>query len=185
VLRPDYPITTERLLIRPLLASDAAAVHAYKSRAEVCRYLPHGVLSLEQVIDRIATSYARTELDDEGQSLSLAVQERVSGILVGDVILFWHSRTHRSGEVGYVLDPAFHGRGYALEATRAMLALGFDDLGLHRIVGRLDARNAASARLLERLGMRREAHFLGNEYLKDEWTDELVYALLAAEWRAR
>ena len=63
-----------------------------------------------------------------------------------------------------------------------MLAIGFDGLGLHRIVGRLDARNRASARVLERLGMRREAHLVENEHVKGEWTDELVYALLAREW---
>jgi RimJ/RimL family protein N-acetyltransferase len=65
-----------------------------------------------------------------------------------------------------------------------LLRLGFDELGLHRIVGRLDARNAASARLLQRLGMRSEAHLVENEYVKGEWTDEAVYALLASEWRA-
>jgi len=184
VLRPGYPIMTERLLLRPIIASDASAMYAYKSRPDICRFLPHDVLSLEQVNDRIATTYARTHLDDEGQALSLAVQERASGALAGDVVLFWHSREHRAGEVGYVLDPAFHGRGYAAEAARAMLTLGFDELGLHRIVGRLDARNAASVRVLEKLGMRREAHLRSNEYLKDEWTDELVYALLEDEWRA-
>jgi RimJ/RimL family protein N-acetyltransferase len=185
MLRPDYPITTERLLLRPVLESDAAAMHTYKSRGDVCRYLPHDVLSLEQVIDRTATRYARTALEDEGQSLTLAVIERASGALVGDVILFWRSREHRSGEVGYCFNPPFHGRGYAVEATGAMLTLGFDVLGLHRIVGRLDARNTASARVLEKLGMRREAHFVSNEYLKGEWTDEVVYALLDQEWRAR
>jgi RimJ/RimL family protein N-acetyltransferase len=185
MLRPDYPITTERLQLRPVLRSDAAAMHAYKSRADVCRYLPHDVLSLEQVIDRTTTLYATTALEDEGQSLTLAVTERAAGALVGDVILFWRSREHLAGEVGYVFDPRFHGRGYAVEATGAMLALGFDGLGLHRIVGRLDARNNASARVLEKLGMRREAHFVSNEYLKGEWTDEVVYALLDEEWRAR
>jgi RimJ/RimL family protein N-acetyltransferase len=69
MLRPDYPITTERLLLRPVLESDAAALHAYKSRADVCRYLPHDVLSLEQVIDRSTTLYATTTLEGEGQSL--------------------------------------------------------------------------------------------------------------------
>jgi RimJ/RimL family protein N-acetyltransferase len=185
MLRPDYPITTERLLLRPVLESDAAAMHAYKSREDVCRYLPHDVLSLEQVIDRTRTLYASTTLEDEGQSLTLAVIERASGALVGDVIMFWRSREHRGGEVGYAVNPPFHGRGYAVEATAAMLALGFDGLGLHRIVGRLDARNAASARVLEKLGMRREAHLVSNEYLKGEWTDELGYALLEEEWRAR
>jgi RimJ/RimL family protein N-acetyltransferase len=66
-----------------------------------------------------------------------------------------------------------------------MLRLGFEDLGLRRIVGRIDARNAASARVLDRLGMRREAHFAQNEIIKGEWTDEVVYAMLQDEWRAR
>lgn len=185
MLRPNYPIMTDRLLLRPVLESDAAAMHAYKSRADVCRYLPHDVLSLEQVIGRTKTLYAPTALEDEGQSLTLAVTEQTTGALIGDVILFWRSREHRAGEVGYVFNPRVHGHGYAVEATGAMLALGFDGLGLHRIVGRLDARNTASARVLEKLGMRREAHFVSNEYLKGEWTDELVYALLDEEWRAR
>jgi RimJ/RimL family protein N-acetyltransferase len=65
-----------------------------------------------------------------------------------------------------------------------MLRLGFEELGLHRIMGRIDARNEPSARVLERLGMRREAHMLENEFVKGEWTDEVVYALLEHEWRA-
>ncbi len=66
-----------------------------------------------------------------------------------------------------------------------MLRLGFDDLGLHRIIGRCDARNTASARLMERLGMRREAHFRENEWFKGEWGDELIYAMLDREWSER
>jgi RimJ/RimL family protein N-acetyltransferase len=184
MLRPEYPITTDRLLLRPIVAADTAAMFGYKSREDVCRYLPHDVLSLEQVIERIETGYARTTMDDEGQALSLAVEERGSGALAGDVVLFWRSREHRGGEIGYVLDPRYTGRGYATEATAAMLRLGFDELGLHRIVGRLDARNTASSRVLERLGMRHEAHLVENEFLKGEWCDETIYAMLADEWRA-
>jgi len=66
-----------------------------------------------------------------------------------------------------------------------MLRLGFEEYGLHRIVGRLDARNTASARVLERLGMRREAHFRQNEIIEGEWTDEFVYAILRPEWQER
>jgi RimJ/RimL family protein N-acetyltransferase len=65
-----------------------------------------------------------------------------------------------------------------------VLRLGFEDLGLHRIFGRIDGRNTASARVLERLGMRREAHFIQNEIVKGEWTDEVVYALTEDEWPA-
>jgi len=180
VLRPAYPILTKRLLLRPLRADDADALYVYRSREDVCRFLLHPPQTREQVAMRVENS--RSELTDEGQVLSLAVVERETGTLVGDVVLIWHSREHRSGEIGYVLDPEYAGNGYATEAGAALLRLGFDELGLHRIVGRLDARNRASARVLEKLGLRREAHFVENEFIKGEWTDELIYAALASEW---
>ena len=99
--------------------------------------------------------------------------------------LFWRSQEHKQGEVGYVFNPAYHGRGLATEAVGALLRLGFEGLGLHRITGQLDARNTASARVLERAGLRREAHLVENEFVKGEWTDELIYAILRSEWAAR
>lgn len=180
-LRPTYPVLTKRLALRPFLPEDTDAMFRYRSREDVCRYLPFPPQTREQITARFADS--PTELIDEGQHLSLAVLERDTGGLVGDVVLMWHSREHRGGEIGYVLHPDYSGNGYATEAGAALLRLGFDELGLQRIVGRLDARNTASARVLERLGMRREAHFVRNEFIKGEWTDELVYAVLASEWR--
>jgi RimJ/RimL family protein N-acetyltransferase len=180
-LRPTYPVLTKRLLLRPFEPGDTDAMLQYRSREDVCRYLPFSPQTSEQIFARFAGS--PTELTDEGQNLSLAVLERESGVLVGDVVLMWHSREQRAGEIGYVLHPDFFGNGYATEAGAALLRLGFDELGLHRIVGRLDARNTGSARVLERLGMRREAHFVQNEFIRGEWTDELVYAVLASEWR--
>jgi RimJ/RimL family protein N-acetyltransferase len=183
VLKPDYPIRTERLLLRPFIAADAERLHAYRSQPEVVRYLLHDVQSLEQMTERVNS--AHSTLEKEGDVISLAVVEADSGVLVGDVVLFWRNVEHRGGEIGYVFDPAFAGRGFATEASRAMLELAFDGLGLHRVVGRLDARNVASGRVLERLGMRREAYFISNEYLKDEWTDEIIYAVLEDEWAAQ
>ncbi len=110
----------------------------------------------------------------------LAIVVRATGELIGDVNLVWRSAEHRQGEIGFVLHPAYHGQGYAREAAREVLRLGFAELGLHRIIGRCDGRNTASARLMERLGMRREAYFRENERFKGEWSDECVYALLAA-----
>ena len=105
--------------------------------------------------------------------------------MIGDLVLMWRSAEHRMGEIGYILHPDHQGQGFAAEAGEALLRLGFDGLGLHRVIGRCDARNRASARVLERLGMRREAHFVRNEIVKGEWTDELVYAMLEDEWRDR
>ncbi|HEV7651592.1 MAG TPA: GNAT family protein [Actinophytocola sp.] len=103
------------------------------------------------------------------------------GTVIGEVSLIRRGDT--SGEIGYVLHPGRQGRGLATEAVPAMFRLGFDELGLHRIFGRCSARNAASARLVGRLGMRREAHLRGSRWVKGEWRDELVYAILAGEWR--
>ena len=80
--------------------------------------------------------------------------------------------------------PDHHSHGYATETARLLLELGFGEFGLHGVIGRLEPRNAASARVLERVGMRREAHFRENEFVKGEWQSELVYAILGHEWRA-
>jgi RimJ/RimL family protein N-acetyltransferase len=183
-LRPSYPIRTARLLLRPLQAADTSALLAYRSRPDVCRYVPFEPMDEQEIARRLSTLWARTELDDEGQGLVLGVVEAASGVLVGDVMLFWHSRVHAGGEIGYMQNPDFGGRGYITEASRALFQLGFESLGLHRIVARIDERNEASARVARRLGMRQEARLVDNEWFKGEWANELVFAILADEFRA-
>lgn len=186
MLRPEYPIATERLLLRPLDPStDVDAVHDYQSRADVCRYIPYFPRTRDEVAERIADAgRTRSTLEAEGQAMDLAVVVRESGRLIGDVLLFWHSAEHRSGEIGYVFHPDVEGHGYATEACRPLLALAFDGLGLHRVTARLDERNDASAAVARRLGMRQEARLVENEWFKGEWTNELDFALLETEWRA-
>jgi RimJ/RimL family protein N-acetyltransferase len=181
---PEYPIETERLLLRPFERDDFEALLAIRSRPDVVRYLYGDPSDAEEVRRSLADRVNRRWLEAEGEILFLAAILRRSEELIGDVSLRWLSREHRQGEVGFVFHPDHHGRGLATEAAEPMLALGFERLGLHRIIGRLDSRNLASARVLERLGMRREAHFVENEFVKGAWCDELVYAMLAAEWRA-
>jgi RimJ/RimL family protein N-acetyltransferase len=183
-LRPAYPIRTERLSLRPLTVDDADRLLAYRGRPDVCRYLPFEPMDRQTIDHRLATQWAATELTDEGQALTLGVDLSRTGELVGDVVLFWHSREHRGGEIGYVLDPDFAGHGYATEAAHALLRLGFDHLGLHRITARIDERNQPSARLAHRLGMRQEAHLVRNQWFKGEWGSELNFAMLAEEWPA-
>jgi RimJ/RimL family protein N-acetyltransferase len=185
MLKPDYPIRTERLLLRPYTVDDLDALYDIQTRPDVVRYLYWGVRDRDEVRHSLAQKIKASLLTDEGDNLTLAVVLPETGVLVGDVLLAWTSREHRQGEIGYIVHPDHSGRGYATEATVEMLRLGFEGLGLHRIVGRLDARNTASSRVLERLGMRREAHFVENELVKGEWADEAVYAMLEDEWRAR
>jgi RimJ/RimL family protein N-acetyltransferase len=183
VLVPEYPILTERLLLRPFARGDLDDVYAYHSRPDVTRFLYWEPRDREQVRDVLARRAGQVDLREAGDTLSLVVEWREVGRVVGEVVLIWLHREHRQGEVGFVFNPEFHGRGLAGEAAAAMLDLGFRGLGLHRIIGRCDARNAPSARLMERLGMRREAHFVHNEIFKGRWGDEYVYAILEHEWR--
>jgi RimJ/RimL family protein N-acetyltransferase len=184
-LRPVYPVRSERLFLRPLTADDADALRDYRSRPDVCRYVPFEPMGEAEIAKRLTEGWARTELTEVGQSLTLGVEVVETGDLVGDVILFWHSYRDSGGEIGYVFNPDFAGRGYATEAAETMLRLGFEELGLHRIIARLDERNEPSARLAQRLGMRLEARLVENEFFKGEWSNELDFAMLREEWHAK
>jgi RimJ/RimL family protein N-acetyltransferase len=180
---PTYPLRTRRLSLRPLTGGDIGALLTYRADEEVCRYLPFEPMTRTDIEQHLAWRWDGTWLTDEGQQLRLGVELAATGELVGDVVLFWHSRKHRGGEIGYVLHPGFQAHGYATEAARAVLSLGFDGLGLHRIVARIDERNEASARTARRLGMRQEARLVRHEVFKDEWRTRLDFAILADEWR--
>ena len=186
MLAPAYPLETERLLLRPVdPARDAEAMLSYRSLPEICRYIPPLPATPESIATMLADpERTRSTLTEAGQHLLLAVVRRDTGELIGDVILFWRSAEHRTGEIGYVLHPDQHGRGFATEASRALLALAFDGLDLHRVIARIDQRNPASAAVLRKIGMRQEAVLVENEWFKGEWTTEVDFAILQSEWRA-
>lgn len=179
---PAWPIQTERLVLRPFEEGDIEALYAMQSDEEVVRYLYHDARSLDEVRAALERKIAAVSIAGEGDGVGAAAILRDTGELVADLSLWCVSEGHAQGELGFVVHPAHQRRGYATEAARPMLDFAFDTVGLHRMVGRTEARNTASARVLEKLGMRREAHFIENEWVKGEWQSELVYAILAEEW---
>jgi RimJ/RimL family protein N-acetyltransferase len=181
---PDYPILTDRLSLRPFTEEDFDAMYAIQSNPDVVRYLYGETRDRDATWQLLKERIAMVRIDNEGDRLSLAIVRRDTGDVIGQATLMFRSAEHNQGEIGYVLLPEHHGQGFATEVAVALMELGFDGLRLHRLVGRCDGRNAASARVLERAGMRREAHLRENEFVKGEWTDELIYALLASEWHA-
>ena len=119
---------TDRLLLRPFEPRDLDALHAIHGDERNVRWLYHEVRSLEETRELLALKAGGSSLRTEGEWLSAAVILRATGELVGDVSLLWASEAHRQGELGFVLHPAQHGRGYATEAARAMLAFAFEGL---------------------------------------------------------
>ena len=181
----DAPIETERLLLRTFRASDLDDLHAIRSLPAVVRYLYGDARSRDEVEDMLAERVTLTRLGEDDDALVLAVERRTDGRVIGDVSLWLRSTEHRQGEIGFAFHPDAQGCGFASEATTAVLGLAFGRLGLHRVFGRTDARNVASAALMRRLGMRQEAHLRENEIFKGAWGDELVFAVLEDEWNAR
>jgi RimJ/RimL family protein N-acetyltransferase len=176
------PLTTARLLLRPFTVADVDDVWEFQRRADVARYLlwePRDRMAAEQSVRAMT---AETQLVADGDCLALAAVLPGEDKVIGQVELVLLSREHRQGEIGYVFNPAHHGHGYATEAVGEVLRLGFEGLDLHRIVGHCNADNEPSARLMERLGMRREAHFIGSTWSKGAWRDEYVYAIRREEW---
>lgn len=161
---------------------DLDALWGYQRLPDVAEHMLWEPRDLVQVKVALERMVREDRLASEGDCLSLAVVDRDSGVLAGQVELVWRSDRHRQGEIGYVLDPRYQGQGLATEAALEVLRLGFEGLRLHRIIGRCSAANTGSAALLERLGMRREAHFRQNQLVRDAWRDEYVYAMLRSEW---
>ena len=175
------PLQSERLELRAFRTTDFAAYAAYHGRAEVYRFLYMPAPTGQALQDQFAAALAQPFAQD-GDTLRLAVTRRADGALVGEVLLKIASRAALQAEVGYIFHPDFAGQGYATEAVAAMLGLGFDALGCHRIFARLDALNAGSVGVVERLGLRREAHLIQNDRFNGVWGDEYIYAMLGSEW---
>jgi RimJ/RimL family protein N-acetyltransferase len=161
---------------------DLDPVWLYQRLPEVAAHMLWDARDLVQVEVALKRMVKEDRLVREGDCLSLALVNRDDGVVVGQVELVWLSERHGQGEIGYMLNPRYQGGGLATEAVREVLRLGFEGLRLHRIVGRCSAANTASAALLARVGMRREAHFRQNMLVKNAWRDEYVYAMLRADW---
>ena len=184
MFEPDFPLRTARLDLRPYESGDLDDLRAMHGREEVTRYLYRDVQDDDELRETLVKKQQRVRLEKEGDGLNPVAVLRDTGEVVGDASLFYASEAHGTGEVGFVLKPEFQGRGLATEMGAEMLRIGFEVVGLHRVIGRCDARNTASWQVMERLGMRREAHLLQNEWVKGEWCDEISYAMLEDEWRA-
>lgn len=178
-------IETPRLRLRQFQAADLPTFAAYRSDPETARYqyweTPYTLEQAEQFLERMTHVTPGTP----GEWLQLALTLRDGGEMVGDCAFCVPADDTRQAELGYTLAPAHRGRGYATEGARALLGYLFVTYQLHRVFSRCDAENTPSARVLERIGMRREAHFVENSWFKGRWGSEFTYAILRREWQAQ
>jgi RimJ/RimL family protein N-acetyltransferase len=169
-------IETPRLTLRRFGAADGPAVHRYMGDPVVTQWLPRGLLDA-------AGARAFAERNAGRRPRALAVVERASGELIGHMDYHpWFG----AREIGWAIGRPYQRQGYATEAARALLGHAFGTLHSHRVVATCQPQNVASWRVMEKLGMRREGHFL-QHIRRDtgEWWDEYFYALLADEYFGR
>ena len=166
--------------LRRLEWDDLDAVHALISRMDVVRHMLLPLCSREESEKFLRESLVESP-SDPWRSIVRAIGQCPSGDLVGlcGVVIL---RGAEEGEIWYLVNPECWGRGVATEAAKQLLALGFGELGLHRIWATCLPENPASARVLEKVGMRKEGFLLKNLKIHGVWKSSSLYAMLAEEW---
>jgi RimJ/RimL family protein N-acetyltransferase len=173
-------IESTRLRLRHFQDSDITLFMGYRNDPLVAKY---------QSWEGISEHAARTFIQEQkviqpgvpGQGFQVAIELKATGILIGDCYFTLNAFDHRQAEIGFTLSREYQGYGYATEAVSCFLNYAFHTFDLHRIIAITDCENRASVALLERLGMRREGHFIQNIWFKGKWGDEYLYAILKDE----
>lgn len=178
-------LETERLVLRDAEPGDAESIQRYAGDPEVVRLMIWGPNTLEQTREFLQHRVGHQQVDPERREFELLILEKETGLVMGGAGLRVHDSAALSGDLGYVLARAHWGRGIVPEACHKLLELGFGSLGLHRIWASADARNLQSQRVMEKLGMRREAHLRDEQWIKEQYRDTVVYALTEDEYWSR
>lgn len=177
------PVATKHLELRLFQPRDVEGLMHYYTLPDVQRYIDSKARDRSDVEAALETLAGQVALKRPGDTLALAVERRSDKTMVGHLTMRWYDATAAQAELRLVFNPAFRRQGYASEAARAAIDLGFETFNFHRIFARCDARSAAAARLLKSLGMRLEAHYREHALFQGDWDEELHFAILDREWR--
>jgi ribosomal-protein-alanine N-acetyltransferase len=170
-------LRTERLVLREFRLDDQDAAHRYGSDEDVTRYTTWGPNSLTDTTNYLSEVVRRASAEPR-TSFILAVVTS-DGDLIGAAHLKFTEAERRQGELGYVLAKDSWGLGYATEVARCLIAFGFDELGLDRITATSHPDNLASARVLEKVGMRLEGTLRDHLQVRGSWRDSQLYSIAA------
>lgn len=174
-------LRSDRLFIRPFRESDLEAFSAYRSDPDVAKYQSWEIpYTMEQALVFLA-DINRFKPGTPREWYQLAVERKDQPGIICDVAFQINCDDPRQAEIGFTFDRSFQNQGYATEAVKSLLNFLFTQMNLHRVVAICDVQNNPSVRLLERVGMRREAHFLENNWFKGFWGSEYLYAKLSRE----
>ena len=176
----ELPIRTPRLLLRDYAEADEAAVHMFACDPQVTRFTTWGPNTSEDT-RAFVRHMLKIQRKQPRTTYELAVVRHEDGLLIGGCGLDITEPYNAAAEIGYVFRRDCWGQGYASEVAAALLAVGFEQLGLHRIYATCAPDNIGSARVLEKIGMRREGYLRESKRFRDGWRDSLLYARLETD----
>lgn len=178
------PITTPRLTLREYREADFEGVHAYSKDPRTVRFMTWGPNTSEDTRNFIQLAISQQTVEPR-LNYHFVVVLRERDQIIGGCGIHIRRPEHRGAEIGYCFNRQFWGQGYATEVMQALLKFGFEELNLHRIIATCDPRNTGSERVMQKNGLRKEAHFIHELWQKNEWRDSLLYAILESEWQAQ
>jgi len=174
---------TDRLFLRPVNIEDKPSIYKYRSDPETNRYQSSAIHTMDDMDDFFQK--ISSEINIPGTWFQYAIIQKDSNLLIGDIgVHFLETSDNRQVEIGYTLDKNFRGKGYASEAVIKIVNYLFSHLNKHRIIASIDPANTDSIKLIERLGFRKEAYFVESLFLQGKWVDDVIYAILAKEWKS-
>ncbi|MDV3427138.1 MAG: GNAT family N-acetyltransferase [Bacillota bacterium] len=177
----EINISTERLILKGITVSDAESMFTYRSNPKIYKYQSFKPQTLEDVEEFISEKIAKIpNVPDTWYQLGIFIKE--TGELAGDIGIHFIDPDNLQAEIGYTLSLEHQSKGYASEAVTGVIDYLFNNLHKHRITASVDPGNTRSIKLLERIGMRKEAHFIKSLWFNNEWADDMVYAILNEEW---
>lgn len=171
---------TERLIIRPLTIADKNEIFEYRRDKEINKYqgwIPEKIEDVEEFIAKISE---KINIPNTWFQFVLIKKETLK--IIGDLGIHFFDNDNKQVELGCTLDKCFHKNGYATEALLCVINYLFGELHKHRIITSIDPLNKDSIRLVERIGFRKEAHFIESTMVKGKWVDDMIYALIEKDW---
>ncbi len=177
----EVTISTERLILRGVGLSDTESIFRYRSNPQIYEFQNWRPRTLQDVHDFIREKISKEiNISDTWYQFGIIIKE--TNELVGDFGVHFIDPDNLQAEIGFTLSLEYQGKGYALEAAVSVINYLFSNLKKHRIIASVDPRNVKSIALLDRIGMRKEAHFKKSIWFNEEWADDMVYAVLKEEW---
>lgn len=173
-------LETERLIIRPITHDDKNEVFEYRSDKETNKYqgwIPTELSDVENFIGKISK-----QIDEPETWFQFIVLEKETQKIIGDLGIHFFDRENKQTEIGCTLNKKFQNKGYATEAVKTIIDYLFKELNKHRIITSIDPENKNSIRLVERIGFRKEAHFVESILIDGKWVDDLIYAITEKDW---